>query len=125
MYQVLLVGAGGFLGSIFRYLISNLTQTFATGTILPIGTLIVNTLGCLLIGYLDGIAEVRQLFTPETRLVLFIGFLGGFTTFSTFGFETLQLMRDNQVLCALIYVVLQIIIGLGAVWLGFILAKHS
>lgn len=84
----------------------------------PYGTIAVNITGCLIIGFLSQLAESQGAFIPETRAFLFIGFLGGFTTFSTFGNETMNLFRDGENVLALINVAVQIGVGLGAVWLG-------
>lgn len=119
---LLLVGAGGFLGSVSRYLIGGWVHR-ALGTSFPYGTLTVNVLGCLAIGLLGGLAETRQMITPEARLFLFIGLLGGFTTFSSFGYETLAFARDGEFVIAGLNVMLQIALGLGAVWFGFIISR--
>ncbi|HLB05473.1 MAG TPA: fluoride efflux transporter CrcB [Thermodesulfobacteriota bacterium] len=124
MINLLLVGAGGFIGSGFRYVcgktVHALLQQYPW---FPFGTLTVNVIGCLLIGLLAGLSESRHLFSPEARLFVFAGFLGGFTTFSSFGYETFVLARDVQASAALVNVALQLILGLGAVWLGNILSR--
>jgi CrcB protein len=78
--------------------------------------------GCLLIGFLAGMAESRAAFTPEIRLFIFVGILGGFTTFSSFALETFALARDTQTVAALANIGLQLALGLGAVWIGNILS---
>lgn len=88
----------------------------------PFGTLAVNTLGCLVIGFLSQLAETRGVFTPETRALVFVGVLGGFTTFSTFSNETWNLLRGNQIFPALTNIGAHLLLGLGAVWLGRTLA---
>lgn len=123
MARLLLVGLGGFLGSVSRYLLGGLVQRAAPGLLFPIGTLAVNILGCLVIGFLAGLAETRGVFTPEARVFLMIGVLGGFTTFSTFGYETFQLLRDVQIGAAAVNVGLQVALGLLAVWSGHVLAR--
>lgn len=123
MLKFLYVGIGGFLGSIARYWTSGLVHHLFDKSWFPIGTLVVNVTGCLIIGLLGGFAEKSQIFTPELRLFLFIGFLGGFTTFSTFGFEIITFARDGEVFSALTNLVLHIVLGIGAVWLGFSLSK--
>ncbi len=119
MTKILLVGTGGFLGAVFRYLISSLVARQTAGSGFPFGTLAVNVIGCLLIGLLAGLAESRQFISPEFRLLVFIGFLGGFTTFSTFGLEGFALLQDGQHLQFLIVTCSHLILGIGFVWLGW------
>ena len=83
-----LVGSGGFIGAVFRYAMSGVVQRHAGLSTFPFGTLAVNMLGCFLIGAAVGLADSRQLFGPEFRLFALIGLLGGFTTYSTFGYES-------------------------------------
>jgi CrcB protein len=116
--NILLVGAGGFIGSVLRYLLSGYIQQTTKSINFPYGTLAVNVIGCFVIGFLAQLAESRGVFTSESRLFVFIGILGGFTTFSTFGNETLNLARDSQMLGALANIGANVIIGLLAVWLG-------
>jgi len=116
--NMLIVGAGGFLGSVFRYLISGLLQKLSPEGVFPLGTLGVNVIGCLVIGLLAGAAENLQVLGPQARLFLFLGLLGGFTTFSSFGYETMAMLRGGQVLVAVANVGLHIVVGLFAVWLG-------
>lgn len=123
MTLALLVGAGGFVGSVLRYLVSGWVQQLAGGHWLPYGTLTVNVLGCLAIGLLSGLAENLQVLSPQTRALLLIGLLGGFTTFSTFGYETFAMARDGQVLAAVGNMGLQLVLGLAAVWLGYTLSQ--
>jgi fluoride exporter len=101
-----------------RYLVSGLMQQLASGAQFPIGTVVVNLAGCFIIGFLSQLAEARGVFTSETRAFVFIGLLGGFTTFSTFSNETMNFLRDGQTASALINIGTQVIFGLGAVWLG-------
>ena len=120
----LLVGLGGFLGSTLRYGAGGLAERLTPhGAPFPVGTLAVNALGSLLIGVLGALAESRGLFGPSTRLAIFIGLLGGFTTFSSFSFETLQLVRAGQWVLAGANVGAQLLLGLGAVWLGWLLGR--
>ena len=117
-----MVGSGGFLGALARYLLGGLVQRGFPLAAFPYGTLAVNLLGCLAIGVLAGISESRQWLGPELRSFVFIGVLGGFTTFSAFGFETIALMRDAEYLPAIANVALHVTVGLSLVWLGFTVA---
>jgi CrcB protein len=123
MGQALLVGLGGFAGSVLRYLVSGYAQGLNNNSTFPLGTLAVNVLGCLAIGMLSQLADSRAIFTPEARLLVFAGLLGGFTTFSTFGNETLDLARNGQLLLSVLNVASHILLGLGAVWLGRVIAS--
>lgn len=118
MEKVLLVGLGGFAGAIGRYALSGGVHRLLPVSHFPWGTLVVNVLGCLLMGVLGAAADVRGLLSPETRALLMIGTLGGFTTFSTFAYETLTLARDGQSLSVLGNVLLHLGLCLLAVWLG-------
>ena len=82
-----------------------------------------NVLGCLLIGFLAGLVETRSAFTSGARLFLFVGILGGFTTYSSFAIETFSLARDTQSLGAAMNIALQLILGLTGVWIGNVLAR--
>jgi CrcB protein len=116
--NILFVGIGGALGSIARYLVSTWVQTTAKNINFPFGTLTVNLVGCFVIGFLAQLAEERGVFTSESRAFVFIGILGGFTTFSSFGNETLNLARGGEMWNALANVGLNVVVGLFAVWLG-------
>jgi CrcB protein len=122
MSRLLLVGVGGFAGSILRYLLSGLAQDVARGSLFPWGTLVVNLLGCFAIGVLAQLAETRGAFGAETRILLFAGLLGGFTTFSAFGNETLNLLRDAERGLAAANVLAQVVLGLACVHLGRVAA---
>src|SRR5262245_7826616 len=123
MTKVLLVGMGGFLGSALRYLLGGVLTRLKAGWTFPLETLVINVLGCLVIGWLAGLSESRGLFSGTTRAFLFIGVLGGFTTYSTFGYETFQLMRDSQWVTAALSGGLQLALGMGAVWVGHAMAR--
>lgn len=126
MVKLLFIGLGGFAGSISRYLVAGMVQRLFPAMInFPIGTLIVNISGCLLIGLISGLAEQRQLFNPEMRMLIFVGFLGGFTTFSTFGYESFSLIRDQQYFSTMANILLHVVLGLPAVWLGHIIARFT
>ena len=118
MINIFLIGIGGFFGSILRYLASGYVQQASRSIDFPYGTLVVNVLGCFIIGFLAQLAEERGVFTNQSRLFVFTGFLGGFTTFSAFGNETLNLVREGQAMNALTNVGANVFLGLLAVWLG-------
>ena len=124
MSKILLVGIGGFIGSILRYVLSGLVHEWTRRDDFPVGTLAVNVLGCFVIGLLSQLAEARGAFTPETRAFVIIGILGGFTTFSSFGNETMNLWRDAENGLALLNIGAQLVLGLGAVWLGRVLGHE-
>ncbi len=119
-FQVyLLIGLGGFFGSMLRYAVSTGVQRLDPDASFPYGTLAVNGLGCLALGLLAGLADARGVLGPEARLGLMIGLLGGFTTFSTFGYETLALLREGAWAPAAANVAGSVVIGLAACWLGY------
>ena len=122
LLNALIVGAGGFLGAIGRYSVGGLVRRIAPFATYPYATLLVNVIGCLAIGLLHGLAESRQVLTPEFRLLILIGFLGAFTTFSTFGYELFEMVREGERLKALLTVLLHVGLGLLAVWGGHALA---
>ena len=118
--RFLLVGLGGFLGAVLRYWFGSLIQA-AFGGRFPIGTLTVNVLGCFCIGLLMGSMETRQSLSPEARLFAIVGILGGFTTFSTFSYDTVELLRALSPASALLNVIASLALGLVATWLGLLL----
>lgn len=117
MKQLLIIGFGGFSGAVLRYVISGYVQS-KTGTGFPYGTLVVNVVGCLIIGLLSYLAESRNVFTAETQAFILVGLLGALTTFSTLSNETFGLLRGAQVNIALLNIGVHVVLGLGAVWLG-------
>jgi CrcB protein len=121
--DLLLVGAGGFAGSVSRYALGGWVHRLLPQAQFPWGTLAVNVAGCFLLGFLGGLTESRQILGPEARLFLFLGFLGGFTTFSTFGYETVLLLRGAAVIPALANVALHLGAAVGAAALGLALAS--
>lgn len=121
--QTLWVGAGGFVGAGLRFLLSGWVYQLVPNAGFPWGTLVVNVTGCLLLGLLGGLAEFRGVLSAGTRLFLFIGVLGGFTTFSTLAFETVALAHGSQALRAIGNIIAHLILGLGAAWIGFHAAR--
>jgi CrcB protein len=118
LLNVFIVGLGGFIGSALRYLVGGWAQGLSKSLDFPYGTLTVNLIGCFVIGFLGELAEARGIFASETRLLVFIGLLGGFTTFSSFGNDTVNLARSGQMLNALTNVAVNVIFGMLLVWLG-------
>jgi fluoride exporter len=118
MLRLLVIGAGGFIGSVLRYLVSGLIQRSLGSFEFPFGTLTVNVSGCFVLGFLVQLAEAYGLFSSDTRAFLFIGLLGGFTTFSTFGSETWNLMRDREMGFVAVNLTAHVVLGLAAVWAG-------
>lgn len=119
MRELWLVGVGGFVGSILRYGLSGAVQQISGSTTFPYGTLAVNVCGCFAIGMAGGLIDARQLFGPEVRVFLLIGVLGGFTTFSSFGYETIALLRDGEMVQATASVLLHLLLAVGGTWLGY------
>lgn len=119
---LLFVGAGGFFGAALRYALSGYVQQITQSAAFPYGTLAVNVLGCFIIGLLSQLVESHGLLTADARAVLLPGFLGGFTTFSTFSNESMNMFRQAESPLALANVAAHVVLGLGAVWAGRALA---
>ena len=117
----LLVGAGGFAGAVARYLVALLLPFIGTG--FPFGTLVVNISGCLLIGFLSELSVTTSLVSPELRLLLATGFCGGFTTFSSYMYEVMSLLRDGEMLYASVYLFGSVVGGILCLYIGMQLAK--
>ena len=122
MSKLFLAGIGGFAGSALRYVIAGLVQNWSGSIRFPFGTLAVNLAGCLVIGFLSQLAETRGFFSADARILIFIGVLGGFTTFSAFGNETINLWREGESLLAAANIAAHLVLCLGAVWLSRVLA---
>lgn len=115
---------GGSAGAVARWALHRcIDLRLAQGAVFPWGILAVNTLGCLLFGWLFGLLETRTWATEPVRLAIFTGFLGSFTTFSTFGWNTLELIRLNQIGLAIANVVASVALGLAAVWAGYAMGR--
>lgn len=121
--KLLWIALGGGLGSVARYLLAGWTQNLTRGTF-PVGTLVVNVLGCFVIGLLAVAAADPIRLRPELRVALLVGVLGGFTTFSTFGVETFALANERQYLHAAGNILASVALGLIAVWLGYRLGER-
>jgi CrcB protein len=118
--NLFLIALGGALGSVARYTLSVLVLR-VSGTLFPLGTFVVNVIGCLVFGAIAGAATARVQVTSELRLFLLVGVLGGFTTFSSYAFESFALVRQGQFLWASINVAGQVVVGLVGVWAGYVL----
>src|SRR5690606_37710555 len=119
---LMLIGIGGGLGSILRYLSGLYAYKYLPGSF-PWGTMMVNVSGCFLIGLLLGCFGRYPGLDPDWKLLLVVGFCGGFTTFSAFSMESLSLFQSHQVSVAFLYLVASVVGGLAATMLGFFLTK--
>ena len=120
MYTLLLVGLGGFIGAILRYVLGGWIQNGFVN--FPVGTLTINTTGSFFIGLIMYLSEYQGLFSDETRIFLTIGVLGGYTTLSTFGYESFRLLDDSKFTLMAINVVSTVVLSLLAVYLGKVVA---
>ncbi|CUH95680.1 putative membrane protein [Propionispora sp. 2/2-37] len=122
MLEIILVTIGGGIGATTRYLTSN-WMAARFGTAFPLGTLLVNVVGCFIIGLFMALATERLSVSPYWRLFIAVGFLGGLTTFSSFSYETLRLLQDAEVMRAFYNVGLNVLAGFLATWLGMGVTK--
>lgn len=122
MTKLVLIFIGAGVGGVMRYAIGGWVQG-ASGPTFPLGTLVVNVSGCLAVGFLAGAFTGPVLIREEYRIALLVGLLGGFTTFSTFGKETMALAGDREWALAGLNVVLSVVLGLAGVWAGTRLAE--
>jgi fluoride exporter len=121
MMSLLLVALGGALGAVARWKLGGLVLQHTIDGRFPASTFLVNLLGCLVAGLLAGLATKLDMLSHEARLFLFTGLLGGFTTFSAFGIETVALLRRGEMGIASAYVIASVAAGVGGVWLGMLL----
>lgn len=117
MYRLVLIALGGAVGAVLRYLVQGWTQRLISPAF-PLGTLVVNISGCLLIGFLGGLFFGPRPIQEDYRFAILVGLLGGYTTFSTFGWETMRLMEDGEFSLALLNVGSSVVVGLAAIWCG-------
>lgn len=122
MSKLFLIGLAGFIGTLGRYWMSGVVAK-RYGETFPLGTLMVNLIGCFFIGLLFYLLQERFLMNQTARTVIFIGFLGGFTTFSSFGLQTFTLLQDGEFAFALLNVTASNLVGLLLVWAGYTLAR--
>ncbi|MCH2570391.1 MAG: fluoride efflux transporter CrcB [Planctomycetes bacterium] len=118
MMKIFAIGAGGCVGAIGRYAISRYVIYLFPQSDFPYCTLVVNVLGCLLMGILTAVMDVRPLVNAEIRPLLVVGFLGAFTTFSTFGYETLHSLEAENYLGSTANICTNVVLGILAVWSG-------
>jgi len=121
MVKLLWIAVGGAAGSVLRSALAGAAQQWS-GLSFPIGTLLVNLIGCLAMGYLGYILVENWQLREELRLALLVGLLGGFTTFSTFGWDTLRMFQHGESWQALAYISVSNVGGIVGVWLGYRLA---
>ncbi len=122
MNRILFIGVAGLLGTLGRYWLSGWADE-RWGATFPIGTLIVNLVGCLLIGFLFHATQEKYLVDPVLRSAVLVGLLGGFTTFSSFGVQTFNLLRDGEIFLAGVNVLVSNVAGLLLVWIGYAVSK--
>jgi len=122
MGKLFLIGLAGFIGTLSRYWMSGVVAR-RYGETFPMGTLAVNLVGCFLVGLLFYTLEERFLVNQTARTVVLIGFLGGFTTFSSFGMQTFTLLKDGEVGFAILNITASNFVGLLLVWAGYTVAK--
>jgi CrcB protein len=121
--MIWLVALGGALGSVGRFLLGPALQRALNATF-PIGTLIINVIGSLVLGFVMRLAAEGVSITPEARAFVAVGFCGGFTTFSTFSYEALRLLEDGEGGRAAMYVVASVLLSLAAAYLGIVSARE-
>lgn len=122
MDKIVVVAVGGSLGAVARYLLSLwAAERFGAG--FPYGTLIANVAGCFVIGAFMTLATDRFIVSPYWRLLVTVGFIGGLTTFSSFSYETFKLLEDAQATSAAGNILLNLVLGFSATWLGIVIAK--
>jgi CrcB protein len=122
LLKYLMVGIGGCLGSILRFWLGSYIGN-KMGTRFPYGTFVINITGSFLIGLVFALLTVKTEWSPNWRYLIPIGFIGGYTTFSSFEFETLRTMQDGQIGLGLLYVAASVVVGFVAVWGGMIAGR--
>lgn len=122
MIKYLMVGVGGFLGSVLRFWLGSFIGG-RLGARFPYGTFVINVTGSFLIGMIVTVLAAKAHWSPNWRYLILIGFIGGYTTFSTFEFETLRLAQDGQMLMAILNVTLSVVVGFVGVWAGAIAGR--
>lgn len=118
MNNVLIIGLGGFIGAIIRFLLGGFVQQMTKSSHFPWGTLIVNVAGCFLFGLLAGVLNQKGWLNPTVNSLVFVGFLGAFTTFSTFSNETIALLSNGSSMLGWLNILVSVVAGFGALYLG-------
>lgn len=124
MKLLLIIGLGGGAGSILRYLMQVAVNKIIPALAFPLGTFIVNITGCFLIGLFYGMAARHSWFSDEWRLLLITGLCGGYTTFSSFSYESMSLVSEGHFLYFGLYIALSVLLGLFATWLGYVMMHN-
>jgi fluoride exporter len=122
MYKIFLIGIAGLAGTLGRYWLSGWADRWWGGSF-PFGTLIVNLSGCLAIGFLFHATQEKYLIDPAVRSAVLVGFLGGFTTFSSFAVQSFNLVREGEVFLASANILVSNIVGLILVWVGYAISR--
>ena len=122
MIKLLIIGAGGGLGAIARYGLSGLVHRYLDGRF-PYGTFLVNIIGCFLLGFFMFLVQNRGMYSVHVRQGVALGFIGAFTTYSTFAYETFQMITEHRMLEAAANLSVHIVVGLGAVWAAWLLGQ--
>jgi CrcB protein len=122
IYQLFIIGLGGFLGSVSRFLLSKAIQEQANSTF-PWGTMAVNIIGSFIIGIIFALSIKNNILPPVWRNFLAIGFCGGFTTFSTFSLDNFQLLANNQLMFSLLYTLISVILGFIFLYSGILIVR--
>ena len=123
MTHYLLIAFGGALGATLRFAIGQFVQSALDRPWFPFATLFINIAGCFIFGVVIGLSEAGRNITAEQRSFILVGILGGFTTFSSFGYETFNLMRTDHLNAAVVNISVQVVLGIVGVWLGIQCAR--
>lgn len=123
MFKLLLIAIAGGAGTLARYGVATLLRDVAQRAAFPLGTLVVNSTGCFFIGFLQGVLQDRWMVREEYKLAIFVGFLGGYTTFSAFGWETALFIQEGRFARAGMNFLLNNGIGIGMVMAGYAVSR--
>jgi CrcB protein len=121
--QILLIGLGGFIGTILRYLSSTFLDKFQPIKLLPISTLYINIIGCFIIGLLYGVSEKNNFFSHNIKLFLTIGICGGYTTFSAFAIENVEMLEQSNYIGFVFYTLISLLVCISSVIMGLYIIR--